>query len=82
LAADEEDVLVPWLPGRPFVNFTQASINFQKEGGSQKYVIECGHVVRTHDDQNSMVAGIKFSFDSGLIEPGEEPAVPYLQQGQ
>jgi len=82
LAADEEDVLAPWLPGRPFVNFTQGNIEFENEGGRQKHVIECGHVVRTHDDQNCMVAGIKFSFDSRLNEPGEEPLVPYLQQGK
>lgn len=82
MAAVEEDVLAPWLPARPFVNFTHAFIEFENEGGRQQHVIECGHVVRTHDAQNCMVAGIKFSFDSHLNEPGEEPSAPYLQQGK
>ena len=82
MVAEEEDVLAPWLLGRPFVNFTQGIIEFQNEGGSQKHVIECGHVVRTHDGENCMVAGIKFSFNPNLNEPGEEPAVPYLLQGK
>ena len=82
MAADEEDVLAPWLPGRPGVNFTQGNIEFENDGGCQKHVIECGHVVRTHDGQNCMVAGIKFCFDSHLKEPGVVPSVPYLQQGK
>ena len=82
MAADEEDVLAPWLLSRPFVNFTQGKVEFENEGGRQKHIIECGHVVRTHDGINCMVAGIKFSFDSRLNEPGEEPLVPYLQQGK
>ena len=60
MAADEEDVLAPWLPGRPGVNFTQGNIEFENEGGRQKHVIECGHVVRTHDGQNCMVLALSF----------------------
>jgi hypothetical protein len=40
LAVDEEDVLAPWLPPRPFVNFTQGKVEFENEGGRQKHVIE------------------------------------------